>query len=41
MIEYVDHLHDHLDPCVIVDAAYMPPAAPGFSIEMRPESLET
>lgn len=42
VIEYVDHLHEHfLDPCVIVDAAYMPPTAPGFSIEMRPESLET
>ncbi|MFD1881786.1 L-fuconate dehydratase [Paracoccus pacificus] len=41
VIEYVDHLHEHfLDPCVIRDGAYMPPEAPGFSIEMRPESLE-
>lgn len=40
VIEYVDHLHEHfLDPCVIKDAAYMPPARPGFSIEMRPETL--
>ncbi len=41
VIEYVDHLHEHfLDPCTIRDAAYMPPAAPGFSIEMRPQSIE-
>ena len=39
--EYVDHLHEHfIDPCVIRNAAYMPPRAPGFSIEMKPESLE-
>ena len=42
VIEYVDHLHEHfLHPCDIRGAAYMPPTAPGFSIEMRPESLET
>ena len=41
VIEYVDHLHEHfLDPCVIRDAAYMPPSLPGFSIEMKPESLD-
>ncbi|MFD2648459.1 L-fuconate dehydratase [Devosia albogilva] len=40
VIEYVDHLHEHfLDPCVIRDAAYMPPQRPGFSIEMKPESI--
>lgn len=39
--EYVDHLHEHfIDPCIIRNAAYMPPRAPGFSIEMKPESLE-
>jgi L-fuconate dehydratase len=39
VIEYVDHLHEHfLDPCVIKDAAYMPPTMPGFSIEMKVES---
>ena len=38
--EYVDHLHEHfVEPCVVRGAAYMPPA-PGFSIEMKPESLE-
>ena len=41
VIEYVDHLHEHfIDPCVIRDAAYMPPAKPGFSIEMKPLSIE-
>ena len=40
VIEYVDHLHEHfLDPCTIRDAAYMPPTRPGFSIEMKPETL--
>lgn len=40
VIEYVDHLHEHfVDPCVIRNAAYMPPQAPGFSIAMKPESL--
>lgn len=39
--EYVDHLHEHfVDPCVIRNAAYMPPSLPGFSIEMKPASLE-
>jgi L-fuconate dehydratase len=41
VIEYVDHLHEHfIDPCIIRDAAYMPPQAPGFSITMKPESLD-
>ena len=41
VVEYVDHLHEHfLDPCVIRNAAYMPPEAPGFSIEMKPQSIE-
>jgi len=40
VIEYVDHLHEHfLDPCRIENAAYMPPSMPGFSIEMKPETL--
>jgi L-fuconate dehydratase len=40
VIEYVDHLHEHfIDPCVIRNAAYMPPELPGFSIEMKPQSL--
>jgi L-fuconate dehydratase len=40
VIEYVDHLHEHfLHPCVIRDAAYMPPVSPGFSIEMKARSI--
>ncbi|MGH0275992.1 L-fuconate dehydratase [Sinorhizobium meliloti] len=41
VIEYVDHLHEHfVDPCVIRNAAYMPPERPGFSIEMKQQSIE-
>jgi L-fuconate dehydratase len=40
VIEYVDHLHEHFkDPCVVTGAAYMPPTAAGFSIEMTADSL--
>jgi len=39
--EYVDHLHEHfVDPCVVEGAAYRAPAAPGYSIRMKPESIE-
>lgn len=41
VLEYVDHLHEHfLDPVVIEDGRYMPPETPGYSIEMKPESLD-
>lgn len=41
VIEYVDHLHEHfIEPCVIENAAYMPPKLPGFSIEMKKASIE-
>ena len=41
VIEYVDHLHEHfVDPCVIRDAAYLAPTRPGYSIEMKPASVE-
>jgi L-fuconate dehydratase len=40
VIEYVDHLHEHfLDPVVIERGAYRTPRLPGFSAQMRPESL--
>ena len=40
LVEYVDHLHEHfLDPCVIRDGCYMPPQLPGYSIEMKPDSI--
>jgi L-fuconate dehydratase len=39
--EYVDHLHEHfVDPCVIRDARYVTPLRPGYSITMKPESLD-
>src|SRR5439155_1431247 len=41
ILEYVDHLHEHfLDPVRIRNGRYMPPAQPGYSITMRPESLD-
>jgi L-fuconate dehydratase len=40
VLEYVDHLHEHFaDPVVIRNGRYMPPQAPGYSIEMHAESL--
>jgi L-fuconate dehydratase len=42
IVEYVDHLHEHfVQPVVMKGDRYMPPYAPGYSIEMKPESLET
>ena len=39
--EYVDHLHEHfVDPVTMKDGHYMPPSRPGYSIEMKPESLD-
>lgn len=39
--EYVDHLHEHfLEPVRVVRARYQAPLAPGYSIQMRPESLD-
>lgn len=39
--EFVDHLHEHfLDPCVVKDSHYMPPTKPGYSIEMKAESMK-
>ncbi len=41
IVEYVDHLHEHfVHPVVIKDGRYMPPEAPGYSIEMKRESLD-
>ena len=39
--EYVDHLHEHfVDPCRVERAAYVAPTAPGYSITMKPASLQ-
>lgn len=41
VLEYVDHLHEHfLDPVSIKNGRYMPPTTPGYSIAMKPESLD-
>jgi len=41
MIEHVDHLHEHfVDPVTVRNARYLPPPRPGYSIEMKRESLE-
>jgi L-fuconate dehydratase len=41
VVEYVDHLHEHfISPAVIRDGRYVVPTDPGYSITMRPESLE-
>ncbi len=40
-IEYVDHLHEHfVSPCVVRDGKYLAPEAPGFSIEMKDQTIE-
>ena len=41
VVEWVDHLHEHFrDPAVVTDGRYRAPQAPGYSIEMLPESLD-
>ena len=40
-IEFVDHLHEHfVDRVVIASGRYMAPTSPGFSAEMKGQSLE-
>ena len=40
VIEFVDHLHEHfLEPVRMVRGRYQLPMQPGYSIEMKPESL--
>ncbi|WP_100445366.1 enolase C-terminal domain-like protein [Glycomyces xiaoerkulensis] len=40
VIEYVDHLHEHfVAPAVVENGRYRAPDAPGFSAEMKRESL--
>ncbi|KAA8895861.1 L-galactonate dehydratase [Sphaerosporella brunnea] len=41
LLEYVDHLHEHfLHPSVIKDGYYTTPTEPGYSVEMKSESME-
>ncbi len=40
IVEYVDHLHEHfVHPVAVRAGRYRAPAAPGYSITMKPESL--
>ncbi|MBC6436140.1 L-fuconate dehydratase [Nostoc sp. HG1] len=42
VLEFVDHLHEHfLDPVLIKNGRYMPPTMPGYSITIKPESLDS
>ena len=40
VLEYVDHLHEHfVDPVQVRNGRYLVPTAPGYSIEMKEQSL--
>ena len=40
VVEFVDHLHEHfINPVVMSGDRYLPPLAPGYSIEIKSESL--
>ena len=40
-IEFVDHLHEHfIHPCLVENGAYQAPQSPGFSIEMKQQSIK-
>ncbi len=42
LIEYVDHLHEHfVAPVVMRGGRYMPPTAPGYSAQMKHDSIAT
>ncbi|WP_461188653.1 L-fuconate dehydratase [Arthrobacter sp. Z4-13] len=39
--EFVDHLHEHfVDPCIIKNGAYVMPANPGYSSELKEQTLQ-
>ncbi|PHH65983.1 hypothetical protein CDD81_931 [Ophiocordyceps australis] len=41
ILEYVDHLHEHfVHPSVITNGFYQTPMEPGYSVEMKAESIE-
>lgn len=41
LLEFVDHLHEHfVYPVKMKNGRYMPPPDPGYSITMKPESLD-
>jgi L-galactonate dehydratase len=41
VLEYVDHLHEHFfHPAMIADGYYTTPTEVGYSVEMKPESMD-
>ncbi|KFH40431.1 L-galactonate dehydratase-like protein [Hapsidospora chrysogenum ATCC 11550] len=41
VLEYVDHLHEHfVNPSVIKDGFYQTPMEPGYSVEMKADSMD-
>ncbi|GIJ46543.1 mandelate racemase [Virgisporangium aliadipatigenens] len=41
MVEYVDHLHEHFtDPVRTRNGRYLLPTRPGYSVELKPESIK-
>ncbi|KAK7187888.1 L-galactonate dehydratase [Paraphaeosphaeria sporulosa] len=41
VLEYVDHLHEHFHhPSEIKEGHYVTPMSPGYSVEMKPESMD-
>ncbi|KAL2834261.1 enolase C-terminal domain-like protein [Aspergillus cavernicola] len=41
VLEYVDHLHEHfLHPSSVKDGYYVTPLEPGYSVEMKAESMD-
>ncbi|KAI1737370.1 L-galactonate dehydratase [Xylaria scruposa] len=41
VLEYVDHLHEHfLHPSAVKDGYYRTPTSAGYSVEMKPESMD-
>ncbi|KAJ0421725.1 enolase C-terminal domain-like protein [Aspergillus carlsbadensis] len=41
VLEYVDHLHEHfLHPSSVKDGYYVTPMEAGYSVEMKPESMD-
>jgi L-fuconate dehydratase len=40
MTEFVDHLHEHfVDPCVVTNGRYVLPSRPGYSAQMKDQSV--
>lgn len=41
VLEYVDHLHEHfLHPCLVDKGHFVTPLSPGYSVEMKEESMD-